>query len=123
MKRANVIYHRTRISDSKDIFLYFSGDGTWILDKKGPGQPPTDSFIPYHFEELRQLVVALENFLRTGETQTISRDFGEFDKRLTVITADKILNKNGLGVLLDHDDKLWLVGVIRDILGSMDIGF
>jgi hypothetical protein len=122
MKRKKVVYHRTRISDSKDIFLYFLENGTWILDKKGPGQPPSDSFIPFHFNELRQLAVALENILRTGENQIISRDFGEFDKRLTVISADKILNKNGLGVLLDDDDKLWLVGVIQEILGSMDIG-
>ena len=122
MKQTKIVYHRTRISDSKDIFLYFSENGTWILDKKGPGQPPTDSFIPFHFEELRRLATALENILQTGENQIISRDFGEFDKRLTVITADKILNKNGLGILLDSDDKTWLMEVVREILGSMDIG-
>lgn len=116
MNWSNVVYHRTRISDSKDIFFYYSENGRWILDKKGPGQPPTDSFVPFPYEELQELVNAITKFLATGQIQTISRDFGEFDKRLTVITADKILNKNGLGILLDDDDKTWLVEIVREIL-------
>ncbi len=116
MNWANVIYHRTRISDSKSIFFFYTADGVWVLDKKEPGKKASNSSVPIHFSELAGFVAAISNFHSTGQLQSFARDFGEFDKRLTVITADKILNKNGLGVLLDDDDKLWLIEVIHEIL-------
>lgn len=116
MNWAKVIYHRTRISDSKSIYFFFTKDGYWLLDKHSPEKKASDSSVPIHFEELRGFVEAISKFRSTGEPQSFARDFGEFDKRLTVITADKILNKNGLGILLDEDDKLWLMDVINEIL-------
>ena len=116
MNWAKVIYHRTRISDSKSIFFFFTADGVWLLDKNSPDEKASDSSVPIHFTELEGFAAAISNFLSTRQLQSFARDFGEFDKKLTVITADKILNKNGLGVLLDDDDKLWLVEVINEIL-------
>ena len=116
MNWAKVIYHRTRISDSKSIYFFFTKDGYWLLDKHSPKEKASDSSVPIRFTELEGFAAAISNFLSTRQLQSFARDFGEFDKRLTVITADKILNKHGLGVLLDDDDKLWLVEVINEIL-------
>jgi hypothetical protein len=116
MNWANVIYHRTRISDSRSIYFFFTKDGYWLLDKHSPEEKASDSSVPIHFEELGGFVDAISKFRATGEIQSFARDFGEFDKRLTVITSEKILNKNGLGIRLDDDDKLWLMDVIHEIL-------
>jgi len=121
MNWAKVIYHRTRISDSKSIFFFYTVDGVWLLDKNSPEEKVSDSSVPIHFTELEGFAAAISNFLSTRQLQSFARDFGEFDKRLTVITADKILNKHGLGVLLDDDDKLWLMDVINEILRTESV--
>ena len=47
MNWAKVIYHRTRISDSKSIFFFYTADGVWLLDKNSPDEKA--SIPPYRF--------------------------------------------------------------------------
>lgn len=116
MDWTNARYQHSRSSDGRSVYFYYSEQGHWVLDAREPGGKPSRAAVLVPLADLPRLAEAVARFRATGENQNFNRDFGEFDQRLTVITAEKILNKNGFGIALDDDDRRWLVDVIHEIL-------
>jgi len=109
-------YQHSRSSDGRSVYFYYSEQGYWVLDGREPGGKPSRAAILVLPADLPRLAEAVARFRETGENQNFNRNFGEFDQRLTVITAEKVLNKNGFGISLDDDDRHWLVDIIHEIL-------
>lgn len=118
MNKVNARYQHSRNSDGRSVYFYYSEQGYWVLDSREPGGKPSRAAILVFPADLPRLAEAVARFRATGENQNFNRNFGEFDQRLTVITAEKILNKNGFGIALDDDDRRWLVDVIHQILDN-----